>query len=147
MTDKQIKSAKGITETTLKKRGHLSECFCAYCFADKTNINLAQSYLSVGKEMLEERSLNKECPQPYSVGYEQRIPEIKGFNEARRLCIMAKMKSVPSVEEIALTVASFIKPMYKDASEILKQDLTESCGIQIRNITQAIHARIVEKTR
>ena len=100
MTDKQIKSAKGITETTLKKRGHLSECFCAYCFADKTNINLAQSYLSVGKEMLEERSLNKECPQPYSVGYEQRIPEIKGFNEARRLCIMAKMKSVPSVEEL-----------------------------------------------
>jgi hypothetical protein len=35
-------------------------------------------------------------------------------------------------------ISSYIKPMYKEAGELLNQDLTESCNIEIENISNAI---------
>jgi len=46
----------------------------------------------------------------------------------------------PSVQEVEKIVKSYIEPMYKEASKILKQDLSESCAVQIHNISNTVHS-------
>lgn len=48
---------------------------------------------------------------------------------------MTHEDAVKKVEEI---ISSYIEPMYKEAGILLHQDLSESCSVQIYNMTKAI---------
>ena len=107
----------------------------------QTFLDLAQSYLSAGKEMPEERPIK----MPLSLKIHS-----EGFNEARRLCIMAKMRSVLSVEVLEEIIQNALeKSVTEDKTVYNEEKLFELLDRMklVESITQAIHARIVEKTR
>jgi hypothetical protein len=97
-------------------------------------VNLAKDYLLV--KMPEEiENTGIEIKQTKEYRY--------GFNDCLHLCRLAYLKMIPSEEEIEEVVSSFIKPLYKEA--FIGGDKSESCAIQIHNITTTLHKLLKER--
>lgn len=105
--------------------------------AIKVLINLAQSVLALDGKLPAEKAVDRMYD---GVGWSEEAKakhfEHNGYNLARKEFILAMAGKMEGIEEV---IMSFIKPLYKEAKEILKQDLSESESMQTHNIATAIH--------
>src|SRR3990167_218734 len=133
MNESEVKKAMKI----VLDYGVIKSIGCGSC--DKPLIEAFQTLLSLAEAWLgrkwPEKKIIKDDFCCCSEGME--CPNCQGLTR-NKIIDACRIASVVSEKEIKKIVNSYIIPMYKDAEEILKQDLSESAGIQVNNISHAI---------